>query len=782
MTISSFEGCRLRVMPTCIAALAFVACSLIHVSATSAQSSPTVRDSIEWTYIVPFSWMELTGRATDVALWSPDRSHFVVHTRRADLETDANLDTLLLYETRVVAAFVARRGSGATPHPVTLVTVSSRQDGEAFAGIKWMSNSEIGFIARAQDGSTQASTVNITTRSVRQLSSHPTDVLAFSQSGMNTLYFACAPQVRERPLVARVQMFSDALPPPGKGPQSQCDVFQRLELFSVRPDGTPERLPLQVMLLSPPYRHIWPDPSGSYAVILAPAVNAPAHWADYNVPDPIRWGFGPQWVRSDPTSIDLTNRYRYLLVDLRRKLVRPLLDGPSGAITFNLTPPAAFWSEDGQSVIVSNTYLPLEAVGSGEKDRRASQPAIAEVNVATGAIGVVAWESVPRDVHERAEFTIIDFDWSAGRNVLSVTKRRSADGKVLQYDYSRTPQGWKLAGSRPAANSENRLAIELHESLSERPQIRAVNRGQHKVLFDPNPQAEQLALATAQVLTWKDDNGLEWTGGLLLPRDYVAGKRYPLIVQTHGFNPSKFLLDGPTDGAGGTAYAAQVFAGAGFVVLQIEDERQAVTVDAREGKLFAEGFYSGIQRLIARRLVDPENVGLIAFSRTGLHTLHLLARYPKLLAAASMSDSLQIGYMSYSYGTGITQAEVEYSKLMGGAPDVARIADWFERNPLYAAVQSRAAIRLEEMGGGLGSWETYTLLRRSGRPVEFVVYPEGSHVLQKPAERLSSQGGNVDWFRFWLQGYEDPDPAKRDQYLRWREMRARTDNETPGSP
>lgn len=785
MTISSFERFRLPTLAASFVALLLVtwcAISLRPVQAASTQPSPTVRNSIEWTYIVPFSWMEMTGRASDVALWSPDRSHFIIHTRRADLKTDANVDVLLLYETRAVAAFVARHGSETAPRPVTLVTVSSRQDGEAFTGIRWISNSEVAFIARSQDGSAQASTVDIATNSVRQLTSHPTDVLSFSQSGLQTLYFACAPQASEQPLVVRVQSFFDALPPAGKPRQTQCDALQRLELFGARPNGKPERLPMQVMLLSPPYRHIWPDPSGSFAVILAPAINAPAHWADYKVPDPVRWGFGPQWVRSDPTSLDLTNRYRYLLVDLRRQLVRPLLDGPSGAITFNLTPPAAFWSEDGHSVIVSNTYLPLEGVGGAERERRASQPAIAEVNIGSGAINLVAWEAVPRDVHERAEFTIVDFDWHARRKMLSVTKRRSADGKVLQYDYSRGPGGWALAGSRPVANSKERVAIELHESLNERPRIRAVSGGRHRVLFDPNPQAEQLALATAQVITWKDGNGLEWTGGLLLPRDYVAGKRYPLIVQTHGFNPSKFLLDGPTDGAGGTAYAAQVFAGAGFVVLQIEDERQAVTVDAREGELFAEGFHSGIQLLIARGLIDPDKVGLIAFSRTGLHTLYLLARYPKLLAAASMSDSLQIGYISYLYGTGLTLAEVEYSKLMGGTLEVAEIGDWFKRSPLYTAVQSRAAIRLEEMGSGLGSWETYALLRRSGRPVEFVVYPEGSHVLQKPSERLISQGDNVDWFRFWLQSYEDPDPAKRDQYLRWRGMRAKPDAQTPESP
>jgi hypothetical protein len=30
---------------------------------------------------------------------------------------------------------------------------------------------------------------------------------------------------------------------------------------------------------------------------------------------------------------------------------------------------------------------------------------------------------------------------------------------------------------------------------------------------------------------------------------------------------------------------------------------------------------------------------------------------------------------------------------------------------------------------------------------------------------------NIDWFRFWLQGYEDPNPVKKQQYAHWREMR-----------
>jgi hypothetical protein len=41
----------------------------------------------------------------------------------------------------------------------------------------------------------------------------------------------------------------------------------------------------------------------------------------------------------------------------------------------------------------------------------------------------------------------------------------------------------------------------------------------------------------------------------------------------------------------------------------------------------------------------------------------------------------------------------------------------------------------------------------------------------KPRERLVAQQGLVDWFLFWLKDEEDPDPAKAEQYARWRELR-----------
>ena len=55
--------------------------------------------------------------------------------------------------------------------------------------------------------------------------------------------------------------------------------------------------------------------------------------------------------------------------------------------------------------------------------------------------------------------------------------------------------------------------------------------------------------------------------------------------------------------------------------------------------------------------------------------------------------------------------------------------------------------------------------------MDLIQLPNAAHIIAKPLERLASEQGDVDWFDFWLNGDEDPDPTKAGQYARWRELR-----------
>ena len=106
-----------------------------------------------------------------------------------------------------------------------------------------------------------------------------------------------------------------------------------------------------------------------------------------------------------------------------------------------------------------------------------------------------------------------------------------------------------------------------------------------------------------------------------------------------------------------------------------------------------------------------------------------------------------------------------------------------QRSPEFRADRVSTPLRVVTLGdwpGLLEMWEPYALLRLQGKPADLILLRSNEHVLTNPAARLAAQGGTVDWFRFWLQGYEDPDPTKAEQYRRWEKLCALQRVQNPG--
>jgi len=112
--------------------------------------------------------------------------------------------------------------------------------------------------------------------------------------------------------------------------------------------------------------------------------------------------------------------------------------------------------------------------------------------------------------------------------------------------------------------------------------------------------------------------------------------------------------------------------------------------------------------------------------------------------------------------------------IIGARPFAAGLQQWLKRSPLFNMDKMSAALQVVAEGRSdlPFMWEPYAAMRYLHKPVDLILLNNNEHVLSNPAARLVSQGGAVDWMRFWLQGYEDPHPTKVEQYKRWREMRA----------
>src|SRR5205814_2874826 len=141
----------------------------------------------------------------------------------------------------------------------------------------------------------------------------------------------------------------------------------------------------------------------------------------------------------------------------------------------------------------------------------------------------------------------------------------------------------------------------------------------------------------------------------------------------------------------------------------------------------------------------------------------------------SVTDGVDGGYFAYlAFSNANPAVRQTYEGVNGGKPFWEDATTWLERSPGFKLENVKTPLRIIALNNTyslLGEWEWFAGLCRLGRPVEMVLVQDGSHILEKPWDRMISQQGNVDWFVFWLKHEEDPDPAKADQYRRWRELR-----------
>jgi hypothetical protein len=164
---------------------------------------------------------------------------------------------------------------------------------------------------------------------------------------------------------------------------------------------------------------------------------------------------------------------------------------------------------------------------------------------------------------------------------------------------------------------------------------------------------------------------------------------------------------------------------------------------------------------------------VVGFSWTCWYAVNALIQDPKLFAAATIADGLDNSYMQYLiFGVG-SPLRRQMERIRGTSPFGDGLKKWVEEAPGFHLDQVQAPVRIEAINPGsvLQEWELYASLRIQNKPVDLIYFPHGTHIHQKPMERLESQQGNVDWLRFWLQGYVDPDPAKQAQYKRWQALR-----------
>jgi dipeptidyl aminopeptidase/acylaminoacyl peptidase len=502
------------------------------------------------------------------------------------------------------------------------------------------------------------------------------------------------------------------------------------------------------------------SPDGRSVVAILKAEHPPeTTWARYKAPP----GYDKLRMPLDTSA--------YHLIDLTTGGKKLLVNAPSGLNqdwhSYLLT---ASWSADRQSLLLPDTFFPLDVTDPKEVADREGRPYIAVLRLTTGELSKVLGVKAGLD---KDRYAVKDARFEDDRTVV-VNFDRSyflPDQHAAAIFHQEANGRWQQA----AGTEDPRLAalpvkVEKREGVNQPPLLVAEDKANHvsRTIWDPNPQLRQINLGTAEVIHGKDSSGYEWEAGLVRPPNYTPGKRCPLVIQTHGFNKGKFLSSGSFT----SAFAARALAAQGMVVVQIGwNANNMGTPQEGPGETLL--YESVVKKLAEEGIVDPTRVGVIGFSRSVYHVLAAITSAEHPFAAASVTDGVTFGYFEYLFAVD-GDFDRHADAINGGKPFGGKgLKNWLARSPEFNMDKVRTPLLLVQPGAPavFGDWEPYAALRYLKKPVDLIMLQAGTHVMTNPTQRLTSETINVDWFRFWLKGEEDSDPAKVEQYVRWRELR-----------
>ena len=369
-----------------------------------------------------------------------------------------------------------------------------------------------------------------------------------------------------------------------------------------------------------------------------------------------------------------------------------------------------------------------------------------------------------RPGHDEVVFTVTDPDEGLAQ---SKYRWNVGTGEVHEVVRARgLVSGGRTTGS-DCGISPGRLVCVAAEADSP-PRLERVDleSGESYVLFEPNAAlAQDMAqLAPARLLRWKDARGRSFTGQFYSARA-LGGEPAPLFV-------TYYTCPGFVRGGYGDEWPLASMMQAGISALCI-NQLPGYTMDAveRHGEGTA-AVESVIDLLAAEGEVDRARVGMGGLSYGGAVTLWTITE-SDVLAAASVANPV-VSPLYYLIGS--MKEDVFFGSLreMWGLEEPGKTPErWHAMSPVFKLDKVQAPILFQHSEQEYMYALDYVIpLIRSHR-ADLYVFPHEPHQKFQARHKLALYERNLDWFRFWLQGHEDADPSKQDQYARWREMKAK---------
>jgi hypothetical protein len=743
------------------AALAFIGVSLADSAVADGKRRFDTRASVEMSYFGTL-FASQPFDVDDDGVMSPDGRWVVKVTHRGVLPQGVTEGTVWLFDAVALQRSV-NRPSVLVPAPIPLTTMSAAVNGIDFVAdrgntiylVKWSRDSRgLTFLGRDGLENRRLFQVDLQTRKLTAVTPASQDVVNYLATSDGFIYLAAADRHEDQEWWAA----GPGIPDVQNGTGSSLIKLLYPHFFG---DGCCE--PMQLAIWRVSNGHATPIVNAKTAI---PVRIITKYGAEV-------MGLSPDETRLATIAFDSAHKgdgdapLRYRVVDLNSGSGEALLEKPIFPIHSGFKGRyRAVWSPDAGAIAIS-VLSESEALARADDDSSPSCE-VGIINMSSHQFDCVMQHRDP------SPGVLYSMYWTPGGKQLGLRYRQWGND-LYEDQLVEHKHGVWVASMRQRQPRDLPLQLTVREGLNESPVLLATDTDTDKerVIFDPNPQLKDFDLGVVSVYEWKDAHGRNIRGGLAKPPGYVVGRRYPLVIQTHGFDPHKFFRVG----YGETANAGRALTSRGMMVLQVAEPLEPYYHTWEAAMENGTNVYlAAINELDADGLIDPKKVGLTGYSATGLFVSNSITRAPDRFAAAALSNtdngSLTDYFTYIDYG-GPRFAKLAAEEFAGARPYGEGLSKWIERAPEFSSDKITAPVLLSPANPHnlISLWSLYAELRDQGKPVELQYIRSSQHNITKPLQRFAQQEMLVDWFDFWLNGHEDAAPEKVEQYARWHKLR-----------
>jgi dipeptidyl aminopeptidase/acylaminoacyl peptidase len=358
-------------------------------------------------------------------------------------------------------------------------------------------------------------------------------------------------------------------------------------------------------------------------------------------------------------------------------------------------------------------------------------------------------------------FTVTHYDWAQsiyGWNVVTGAVRPIVLSNGL---VSGSQRYWEI----PCALSSTTLVCVAAEA-DHPPRLEAIDvqSGHRRILFAPNKGLDVDIAATvpAKLIRWKDAQGREFTGQFFEARELSAGHPAPLFVNF--YDCYGFLRGGLGD-----EWPFATLAESGISALCINvipGYRLDAVARYDQGRTAVE---SVVKLLSAKGRIDRNRVGMGGLSYGSEVTLWTLTHSDVVTVASVSGVSVTPTLHVLNSLRRAFRSQFRQEWQLGSLAETPK--RWREISPAYQLDRIKVPVLFQLPEQEYRMTLEYSLPLVHRHQADMYVFPDETHIKFQPQHKLAVYERNVDWFRFWLQGYEDRDPLNAEQYRIWRGMR-----------